>query len=121
MFRVEVKSSGEYTTHSTHDSYGDAINQADMVRGRVIADVPDGIYFLHPEGSGWLAVELNGGNIVDDTEEANADTHRSADDAWANIVPSDGDSDVDGDIAKAIVQMAMGDDVDPDMVIVTKH
>jgi uncharacterized membrane-anchored protein YjiN (DUF445 family) len=37
MFAVEVKTSGEYTTHSTHDSYKDAVDQADMVRGRVVA------------------------------------------------------------------------------------
>jgi hypothetical protein len=121
MFRVEVKSNDGFTTHSNHASLKDAIDQADMVRGRVIANVPDGIYFLHPEGSKWLAVKFNGGGIVDDTEEANADTHRAANDAWANIVPSDSDSDVDGDIAKAIVQMAMGDDTDPAMVVVTKR
>ena len=38
MYTVNVKCNGEYTTHSTHDSYRDAIDQADMVRGVVVAD-----------------------------------------------------------------------------------
>jgi hypothetical protein len=37
MFTVEVKAIDGYTTHSTHDSYRDAVDQADMVRGRVVA------------------------------------------------------------------------------------
>jgi len=35
MYTVEVKVGGEYTTHSTHASYIDAVDQADMVHGRV--------------------------------------------------------------------------------------
>jgi hypothetical protein len=36
MFAVEVKAIGGFTQHSTHDSYRDACDQADMVRGRVV-------------------------------------------------------------------------------------
>jgi len=36
MYTVQVKVDGEYTTHSTHASYRDAVDQADMVHGRVI-------------------------------------------------------------------------------------
>ena len=35
---VEVKSIGGWTTHSTHASYREAIDQADMVHGRVARD-----------------------------------------------------------------------------------
>jgi hypothetical protein len=37
-YTVEVKAIDGYTTHSTHDSYRDAIDQADMVKGRVAGD-----------------------------------------------------------------------------------
>ena len=36
MYTVQVKVGGEYTHHSTHESYRDAVDQADMVRGRVV-------------------------------------------------------------------------------------
>ena len=38
MYTVEVTTGGEFTTHSNHVSYRDAVDQADMVRGRVVAD-----------------------------------------------------------------------------------
>jgi len=82
--------------------------------------IPDGVYFLHPEGSAWIAVEFEDGEIIDRTEESNADTHSAANDSWADVVPGDDDSEASSDIAKAIVQMAMGDDTEADMVVVTK-
>lgn len=36
MYRVEVRANDGYTTHSDHDSYKDAVDQADMVHGRVV-------------------------------------------------------------------------------------
>ena len=36
MYTVQIKVGGEYTLHSTHESYRDAVDQADMVRGRVV-------------------------------------------------------------------------------------
>jgi hypothetical protein len=83
--------------------------------------ITDGVYFLHPEGSSWFAVEFEGGEIVDRTEECNAATHVAANDSWAGMVPSDDDSEVGGKTALAIIAAAMGDDVDADMVIVTKR
>jgi len=39
MFEVEVRSmTGQWTRHSTHESLKDAIDQADMVHGRLAAD-----------------------------------------------------------------------------------
>ena len=35
---VEVKGSFGWTTHSLHDTIQDAIDQADMVHGRVVCD-----------------------------------------------------------------------------------
>jgi len=50
MYRVEVKTSGEYTTHSTHDSYRDAVDQAGMVRGRVAGDEAAWKYAVAEQG-----------------------------------------------------------------------
>jgi len=36
MYTVEVKAIGGWTRHSDHDSYGDAVDQADLVHGRVV-------------------------------------------------------------------------------------
>ena len=36
MYKVEVKAIGGWTLHSEHRSYRDAVDQADMVRGRVV-------------------------------------------------------------------------------------
>lgn len=36
MYTVQVEVGGEYTLHSTHESYRDAVDQADMVHGRVV-------------------------------------------------------------------------------------
>jgi len=83
--------------------------------------ITDGVYFLHPEGSAWIAVEFEDGEIIDRTEESNAATHAAARDSWAGVVPSDDDEEISGDMASAIVAATMGDDVDADLVIVTKH
>jgi hypothetical protein len=83
--------------------------------------ITDGVYFLHPEGSSWIAVEFEDGEIIDRTEESNAGTHAAANDSWADVVPSEGDEEVSGETALAIIAAAMGGDTDTDMVIVTKH
>jgi hypothetical protein len=83
--------------------------------------IKDGTYFLYPEGSAWIAIELRDGCIIGRTEESNADTHTAARDSWAGVVPSDDDTEVDGDLAATIVAVAMGDDTDADMVVVTRR
>lgn len=35
-YAVQVRSDGGYTIYSTHESYRDAVDQADMVCGRVV-------------------------------------------------------------------------------------
>jgi hypothetical protein len=47
---------------------------------------PAGWYLLTWEGSGWVAVHLSDGTLDGFVEEANADTHRTADDRYAPIV-----------------------------------
>lgn len=38
MYIVKVKAIGGYTTHSQHESYRDAMDQADMIHGTVESD-----------------------------------------------------------------------------------
>ena len=83
--------------------------------------ITSGVYFLHPEGSGWIAAEFDGGRVIDRTEESNADTHAAARDSWADVVPSDDDTEVDGDLAAAIVAAVMGGGTDASMVAVTRR
>lgn len=35
-YTVQVRVGGEWANHSSHESYRDAVDQADMVRGRVL-------------------------------------------------------------------------------------
>lgn len=37
-YTVEVQAIGGWTRHSEHESYRDAVDQADMVHGRVVGD-----------------------------------------------------------------------------------
>jgi len=83
--------------------------------------IHDGVYFLHPEGSGWIAAKFRGGQMIDRTEESNAATHAAARDSWAGVVPGDYDTDVTTGIADDIVRSVMGDEVDASMVVVTKR
>lgn len=36
MYVVEVKAIGGWTVHSSHASYRDAVDQCDMVHGRIV-------------------------------------------------------------------------------------
>jgi len=83
--------------------------------------IADGIYFLSPEGSCWIAVQYRNGQVVDQTEEANAGTHSAANDDWAGVVPDETDREVCVDVASAIVAEVMGEDVHAEMVVVTKQ
>jgi hypothetical protein len=57
MFTVQVKSiGGGWTSHSTHASYRDAVDQADMVHGRVLISETS-----LPDDAAWkYAVENQG-------------------------------------------------------------
>ena len=37
-YTVQVKVIGGWTTHSSHDAYRDAVDQADMVHGRIVLE-----------------------------------------------------------------------------------
>ena len=50
MYTVEVKAIGGPTTHSTHDSSRDAVDQADMVSGRVVGDAAAWKYAVAEQG-----------------------------------------------------------------------
>lgn len=82
--------------------------------------IADGIYFLSPEGSAWIAARFNDGKLVGTAEACNASTHVAANDAWAGIVPKDSDVVLDDeDTHIAIVRAVLGDRVDANMVDVS--
>jgi hypothetical protein len=81
--------------------------------------IPDGVYFLHPEGSAWIAAYLRGGRCVGQTEESLMETHAAARDRWAYVVPMESDIEVDLDVARLVVAAVLPGE-DTDSVIVTR-
>ena len=53
-----------------------------------IKQIEDGVYFVHPLGCAWIAVEFRGGHRVGRTDQYQAGTHSAARDQWAGVVPS---------------------------------
>ena len=82
--------------------------------------IEDGTYFLHPEGSCWIAAQFRNGRAIGYAEESNASTHAAAGDSWGGVVPSDTDVDVEPYEADMIVSAVMGEDTDPTMVVVQR-
>ncbi len=70
-YTVQVRVGGEWTTHSTHDSYRDAVDQADMVRGRVEGDAEAYRYAASSQGFGGDYSEWQS---QDDDERAEYET-----------------------------------------------
>lgn len=56
-YKVEVKAIGGWTHHSEHESYRDALDQAEMVHGRV-ANPPQ--YSIEHTHSGYAVVRSDG-------------------------------------------------------------
>lgn len=83
--------------------------------------IENGIYFLHPDGSAWIAAHFAGGKCVDMAYESDAGTHQAANDSWGGVVPSDADTDVDIETAEAIIRECMSDDTNCEMVVVTRQ
>lgn len=75
-------------------------------------DVPDGVYFVWPDGGCWIAAKYRGGICRGTTRQQYAETHRAAGDCWADIAPSDDDYPVDDDVAVTVVHEVLGDHVD---------
>lgn len=57
--------------------------------------IPDGIYFIHPDGCGWSACEFSGGEVIGGCDQSEAGTHAAARDAWAGVAPSESDELLD--------------------------
>ena len=93
--------------------------------------IPDGGYYLWPQGSAWIYVRMSGGRIRSMTEEANLATHIAARDRFASLDPEahspiDDDQNVSPrivgrDTAEAIIQEVMGEDTDPEVVWVVRE
>lgn len=82
--------------------------------------IRDGVYFIFPEGSAWIAAKFRDGRCVGTADESDAGTHEASRDEWAGVVPCDTDEDVDGDTAADIVRNVRGDGADVDMHVVTR-
>ncbi len=82
--------------------------------------IEDGVYFLHPEGSGWEAVRIKDGQVVAATEESMAATHRAANDSWAGVEPGDDDITLAANVAAEVVYIVEGEDHDPSCYVVTR-
>lgn len=85
------------------------------------ATIPDGIYFVHPDGSAWFAAIYRDGRIVSIVEESMASTHAAAGDRHDGIMPLDSDVEVPSDLAARIVRDVLGDDVDVTRCVVTRR
>jgi len=87
--------------------------------------IPDGGYYLWPEGSAWIYVRMSGGRIRSMTEEANLATHVAARDRFSSLDPEAHSPTspriVDRDTAEAIIQEVMGEDTDPELVWVIRE
>lgn len=86
-------------------------------------EIADGVYFLQPDGSDWVAVRMSGNKIVDITSGADAATHNAARDSWAGVEPSDDDNEIEGNEASTIVRLyaaRIGLDIDADLVVVSR-
>ncbi len=59
-------------------------------------EISDGVYFLYPYGSDWVAVRMSGNKIIDMTSGADLATHNAARDSWAGFEPSDNDNEIEG-------------------------
>lgn len=67
MYQVEVKAIGGWTTHSAHNSYRDAVDQAGMVGGRVVGDEAAWKYAVASQGCDLTYAEWT---AQDDDERA---------------------------------------------------
>ena len=82
--------------------------------------IPDGTYFLHPDGSCWQSAMYRDGQYQGGSSESLAASHAAAQDQYADVVPTEGDEEVDADVAEAIIREVMGPDTYLDMVVVER-
>ncbi len=81
--------------------------------------IPDGVYFLHPDGSTWIAARYRSGHFVGQTEECLSQTHASARDRWSLVGPKVSDQIVDEEISELVIADVMPGSV-PDCIVVTR-
>lgn len=71
MYLVQVKAIGGWTHHSTHDSYRDAVDQSDMVHGRVLCAATgllDESAWKYAVGEGIFSGDYASWTAMDDEE-----------------------------------------------------
>ena len=69
-YPVEVKTDGGWTLHSTHESYRDAVDQSDMVHGRVLCPTgaTDSSAWSYARGQQGFEGDFLGWQAQDDDE-----------------------------------------------------
>ena len=82
--------------------------------------IPNGTYYLHPDGSCWIAAIYRDGRHIAGSDQATQSTHDTARDSLADLGPDDSDEEVEGDLALAIIRDVMGENVYPECVTVTR-
>lgn len=82
--------------------------------------IPDGTYYLQPDGSCWIVAIFRRGQYAALSDEATQSTHDAACDWLAGLHPSDDDVEVDHEIGVAIIREVMGDDTIPEKVVVSR-
>lgn len=80
--------------------------------------IPDGTYFLHPDGGCCVRATFSRGEMVGYAEEALQATHDAAGDRNAGMWPEEDDAEVGGDLAILIIREIMPD-ASPELVHVT--
>jgi hypothetical protein len=68
----------------------------------------NGLYFLYPEGSGWIVADIRDSQVKGRAYESDVDTHDAARDNWAGIIPSEADTIVQGEKSVATVPSSDG-------------
>lgn len=89
----------------------------------ILADlihIPDGIYILWPEGSGWISLDIRDGRIVRRSSEDVAGTYDTARDPRADLVPRVDDEECGWEVAEAVVGLYDAD-WDPETVPVYRR
>ena len=72
--------------------------------------VPDGDYFLYPEGGGWSVQRWRDNECVAETEDYKMGSHNAAGDHFAGTEPLDSDTFVEDEDVRAIIA-PKGEDV----------
>ena len=82
-------------TGQVRSEFSDKQEAIDLATELNKVEIEDGIYILWPEGSSWISVTVEDGEITGKFEQSEFETHVAARDRFAKSGPSDDDTNVD--------------------------